>query len=187
MEIRVVYTYYECLSVYDCLKFNKLSMNSNTDLLLLNFNMRSIGAYFDIFNCFTNLLNKKFDILCFSESWLRSDQIKLSGMAFISAPFFSTLSHLMPHHHHFTSLQLLNSSPPHPPHLFLHLLTLSSFLSINIRTSSWSPPVLRFHTHHTVFLLPIAHGTPQQSVSGFPPPLHTANNPLLRPQNLASI
>ena len=30
----------------------------------------SIGANFDTFNCFTNLLNKKFNILCFSESWL---------------------------------------------------------------------------------------------------------------------
>ena len=42
---------------YDCSKFNKLSMNSNTDLLLLNFNIRSICANFDTFNCFTNLLN----------------------------------------------------------------------------------------------------------------------------------
>ena len=41
---------------YDCPKFNKLSMN--TDLLLLNFNMRLIGANFDPFNCFTNLLKK---------------------------------------------------------------------------------------------------------------------------------
>ena len=35
---------------YDCPKFNKLSMNSNTDRLLLNFNIRSIGANFDTFN-----------------------------------------------------------------------------------------------------------------------------------------
>ena len=42
-------------------------MNSNTDLLLLNFNIRSIGANFDTFNCFTNLLNKKFYILSFSD------------------------------------------------------------------------------------------------------------------------
>ena len=44
---------------YDCPKFNKLSMNSNTDLLLLNFKIRSIVANFDTFNCFTNQLNKK--------------------------------------------------------------------------------------------------------------------------------
>ena len=56
MEIRVV---------YDCPKFNKLSMNSNTDLLLLNFNIRSIDVNFDTLNCFTNLLNKIFDILSF--------------------------------------------------------------------------------------------------------------------------
>ena len=53
---------------YDFEKFNKLGMNSNTDLLLLNFNIRSIGSNFDTFNCFTNLLNKKFGILSFSES-----------------------------------------------------------------------------------------------------------------------
>ena len=46
----------------DCLKFNKLSMNSNTDLLLLNFDIRSIGANLDTFDCFTNLLNKNFYI-----------------------------------------------------------------------------------------------------------------------------
>ena len=63
MEMRVV-------NYYDCPKFNKLSMNSNTDLLLFYFNIRSIDANFDTFNCFTNLLNKKIDIQSFSESWL---------------------------------------------------------------------------------------------------------------------
>ena len=43
---------------YDCSKFNKLSMNSNTDLLLLNFDIRSIDANFDTFNGFTNLVTK---------------------------------------------------------------------------------------------------------------------------------
>ena len=62
METRVASEY------YDFPKFNKLSMNSNTDLLLLNFNTRSIIANFDTFNCFTILLNKKFGILSFSES-----------------------------------------------------------------------------------------------------------------------
>ena len=62
---------------YDCPKFNKLSVNSNTDLLLLNFNIRSIGANFDTFNCFTNLLNKKFVILSFSESWLNDNNKNL--------------------------------------------------------------------------------------------------------------
>ena len=32
----------QCSKYYDYMKFNKLSMNSNTDLLLLNFNIRSI-------------------------------------------------------------------------------------------------------------------------------------------------
>ena len=48
-------------------------MNSNTDLLLLKFNIRPIGANFDTFNCFINLLNNKFDILSFSESWLNDN------------------------------------------------------------------------------------------------------------------
>ena len=62
-------------------EFNKLSsinkFKSNTDLLLLNFNIRSIGANFDTFNCFTKLLNKKFDILSFSESWLNDNNKNL--------------------------------------------------------------------------------------------------------------
>ena len=55
-------------------EFNKLSMN--TDLLLLNFNIRLIGANFDPFNCFTNLL-KKIDILNFSKSWLNDNNKNL--------------------------------------------------------------------------------------------------------------
>ena len=62
---------------YDCPKFNKLSMNSNTDFLLLNFNIRSIGANFDTFNGFTNLLNKKNDIRSFSEIWLNNNNKNL--------------------------------------------------------------------------------------------------------------
>ena len=52
-------------------------MNSNTDLLQLNFNIRSLGVNFDTFNCFTNLLNEKFDILNFSESWLNDNNKNL--------------------------------------------------------------------------------------------------------------
>ena len=55
---------------YDCLKFNKLSMNTITALLLLNFYIRSIDTNLDTFNCVTNLLNKKIGIRSFSESWL---------------------------------------------------------------------------------------------------------------------
>ena len=60
---------------YDWLKFNKLNMNSNADLLLFSFNIRSIGANFDTFKCFTNPLNKKLDILSLSEN-LRNDNNK---------------------------------------------------------------------------------------------------------------
>ena len=63
MEIRVVNT----MIARSLINYN---MNSNTDLLLLNFNIRLTAANFDIFNCFTNLLNKKINILSFSESWL---------------------------------------------------------------------------------------------------------------------
>ena len=44
---------------YDRRKFNAFSKNSNTDILLLNFYVRSIYANFDVFNCFTNQINKK--------------------------------------------------------------------------------------------------------------------------------
>ena len=67
-------------SEYYCLKFNKLSMNIDTGLLLFNFNIRSVGANFDTFYCFTNLLNKKLtslDILSFSESWLNDNNKNL--------------------------------------------------------------------------------------------------------------
>ena len=46
-------------------------------MLLLNFNIRSIGAKFDTFNCFTNLLNKKIDILSISESFLNDNNKNL--------------------------------------------------------------------------------------------------------------
>ena len=54
----------------DCLKLNKSSITSNADRLVLSLNIRSIGAIFDTFNCFTKILNKKVNILNFSESWL---------------------------------------------------------------------------------------------------------------------
>ena len=38
-------------------------MNSSADVLQLSFNIRCIGTNFDTFNCFTNLENKKNDIL----------------------------------------------------------------------------------------------------------------------------
>ena len=60
---------------YDCM--NNLSMNSNTDLLQLKINTRAIGANLDTFNCFANLLNKKLDILNFSESWLNDNNKNL--------------------------------------------------------------------------------------------------------------
>ena len=51
-------------------------MNSNSDLLLLNFNKRSIGTNFDIFNCFTNRLIKKIYMLSFSECLLNDNNKK---------------------------------------------------------------------------------------------------------------
>ena len=70
MEIREVNTMI-------ALQFNKLSMNFNTHLLLLNFNIRSSGANFDTFNCFTNLSNKKIYILSFLESLLNDNNKNL--------------------------------------------------------------------------------------------------------------
>ena len=56
IDVKLFYNIYPDLNgnqsseYYDCSEFNKLSMNSNTDLLLVNFNIRSIGANFDTFN-----------------------------------------------------------------------------------------------------------------------------------------
>ena len=49
----------------------------NTDLLLINFNIRSIGANFNTFNCFTTLLYKKCYVISFSESWLNDNNKNL--------------------------------------------------------------------------------------------------------------
>ena len=53
--------------------FSTTFVTSRKIILQLNFNIRLIGANFDTFNCFTNLLNKKIDILSFSESWLNDN------------------------------------------------------------------------------------------------------------------
>ena len=63
-------------------------MDSNTDVLLLNFNIRSIGDYFDTFNCFTNLLKVKFGCLSFSETFLNDNNKNLYTILFVDIMLF---------------------------------------------------------------------------------------------------
>ena len=67
----------DCSNYYNIENFNEIGINSKTDLLLLNFNIRSLSANFDLFNGFHSLLNKKFNILCFTESWLTDNNKQL--------------------------------------------------------------------------------------------------------------
>lgn len=46
-------------------------------MFLLNYNIRSLNANFDQFHGFYKSLNKKFDVICFTESWLKNDNKQL--------------------------------------------------------------------------------------------------------------
>ena len=71
----------EYSNYYNINNFNELKINSKTDLLLLNFNIRSLSANFDLFDGYCSVLNKKFDILSFTESWLTNDNKQLYGIS----------------------------------------------------------------------------------------------------------
>ena len=62
---------------YQIDKFNELKFNQNTDLLILNYNIRSLSANYDQFNGFSQLLKAKFDIINFTESWLKEGNKQL--------------------------------------------------------------------------------------------------------------
>ena len=68
----------------DYIKFNKLSMNSDTDLMLLNFNMRSIGCNFDTFNCFTIILIEFTVSDGIVRSWMWSTATRSSPLGYFS-------------------------------------------------------------------------------------------------------
>ena len=67
----------ECSKYYKTDEFNELNFNQNSDFLLLNFNIRSLSANLDQFLCLNQILNKQFDVLCFTESWLRDENKQL--------------------------------------------------------------------------------------------------------------
>ena len=72
----------ETSKYYDSNSFNELNINSNKDLVLLNLNIRSLSANYDLFQGFLNLFNKQFGIISLTESWLNNDNkqlFKLSG------------------------------------------------------------------------------------------------------------
>ena len=62
---------------YQISNFNALDINSSTDLLLLSYNIRSLNANIDQFLAFSHQINKKFDIISFTESWLKDENKNL--------------------------------------------------------------------------------------------------------------
>ena len=62
---------------YEIEHYNKLEIDTNTDFSLLNFNIRSLSANFDLFNGFLSLLDSKFDVITFTESWLKENNKNL--------------------------------------------------------------------------------------------------------------
>ena len=62
---------------YHAEEFKKLNINDNTDLLMLNFNIRSLSANFDLFHGLSKILNKRFGIISFTESWLTNNNKQL--------------------------------------------------------------------------------------------------------------
>ena len=67
----------ESSKYYQINEFNELNFNNKSDLLLLNYNIRSLCANFDLFHGFSQLLNIKFDIISFTESWLKENNKQL--------------------------------------------------------------------------------------------------------------
>ena len=51
-------------------KFNENCVTNANDLNIIHCNIRSLYAHHDEFLSFFSVLRVKFDILCFSESWL---------------------------------------------------------------------------------------------------------------------
>ena len=65
---------------YDINSFNELKINPNNDLLLINLNVRSLCANLDLFYGFKELINKKFGVVSFTESWLNNSNKQLFKM-----------------------------------------------------------------------------------------------------------
>jgi len=55
---------------YDVNKFNSLSYNTNSDLSIVHLNCRSLACNKDEIVVLLDLLKIKFDVICFTESWL---------------------------------------------------------------------------------------------------------------------
>lgn len=67
---------------YDADKFNQNYTNSNCDLKILCYNIRSLHAHHQELEALLALINCQFDIICFTESWLsdaNKDLIKFEG------------------------------------------------------------------------------------------------------------
>ena len=63
----------DCSKYYKIDQVEKLNINKQNDFSLLSFNIRSLNANFDLFSGFLHLLDQKFDVITFTESWLKND------------------------------------------------------------------------------------------------------------------
>ena len=68
-------------------------------MLLFNFNIRSIGANFYTFNCFTNQVNKRNGIpsLSFSESWQNNNNKNLKSRKYIIKYYYKIIETIEGH------------------------------------------------------------------------------------------
>ena len=62
---------------YQINECHRMNINKNHDFLLLNFNIRSLSANFDSFDGFLHLLDLDFDVITFTESWLKNSNKQL--------------------------------------------------------------------------------------------------------------
>ena len=61
---------------YDSDKFNStFNLNTRNDLSIIHANIRSLSANGDMFVGFLSLLNRSFDVICFTETWLSQDGV----------------------------------------------------------------------------------------------------------------
>ena len=70
----------EISKYYHIKDLNTLNINPITDLLLLNFNIRSLSSNYDQFLAFSHSINKKINVISFTESWLKNENKQLYGI-----------------------------------------------------------------------------------------------------------
>ena len=62
-----------CSKYHKIHEFTKSNFNKSRDFLMLNFNVRSLSANYDIFSSFLKLLERDIDVISLTESWLKEE------------------------------------------------------------------------------------------------------------------